>query len=49
MLKMKIATLEEKLSELNSLHTKLKQLEKEWSNIQIKEECNQDNFICPER
>jgi len=46
MLKTKMVTLETKLKELKNLQTKVKKLEKEWSNIQIKKEYNEGNLIC---
>ncbi len=47
LLKHRIAALENKLKELKSLQTRLKKLEKEWSGIQLMEECNTGDFICP--
>jgi len=47
LLKLRIVDLERKLKELKELRTKLKKLEKEWSSMQIPEECNTDDLICP--
>lgn len=46
MLKTKIFALEKKLKELRSLQNKLKKLDREWSKIQIQEECDKGNLIC---
>lgn len=47
LLKLRIVALDIKLKELKELRTKLMKLEKEWSNMQIPEECNTDELICP--
>lgn len=47
LLKLRIVDLEMKLKELKELRIKLKKLEKEWSSMQIPEECNTDDLICP--
>lgn len=47
LLKVRIVDLEKKLKELKELRTKLKKLEKEWSGMQIPEECNTGDLICP--
>ncbi len=47
LLKLRIVALEMKLKELKELRTKLMKLEKEWSGMQIPEQCNTDDLICP--
>lgn len=47
LLKQRIVDLDNKLKELMSLQTNLKELEKEWTSIQIGEECNTGDLICP--
>jgi len=47
LLKRRIVDIEKKLMELKSVQIKLKKLEKEWSKIQIQEECKTGELICP--
>lgn len=47
LLKLRIVDLEIKLKELKELRTKLKKLEREWSGMQIPEQCNTGELICP--
>lgn len=47
LLKLRIVELNKKLIELKELKTRLMKLEKEWSSMQIPEECNTGDFICP--
>jgi len=47
LLKGRIVDIEKKLMELKSVQIKLKKLEKEWSKIQIQEECKTGELICP--
>ncbi len=47
LLKGRIVDLEKKLMELKIVQTKLKKLEKQWSKIQIQEECKTGELICP--
>jgi len=47
LLKLRIVDLEKKLKGIKELQTKLKKLEKEWSSMQITEECNTGDLICP--
>lgn len=47
LLKLRIVELNKKLIELKELQTRLKKLEKEWSSMQIPEQCNTGDLICP--
>jgi len=47
LLKRRIVDIEKKLMELKSVQIKLKKLEKQWSKIQIQEECKTGELICP--
>ena len=47
LLKGRIVDIEKKLMELKSVQIKLKKLEKQWSKIQIQEECKTGELICP--
>lgn len=47
LLKLRIVALEMKLKELKELRAKLRKLEKEWSSMQIPEQYNTGDLICP--
>lgn len=47
LLKLRTVALEMKLKELKELRAKLRKLEKDWSGMQIPEECDTGDLICP--